>query len=465
MHLKRLLRSSPFRLAVAYVALFGSSALVLLAFIYWSTAGYMLRQADATIEVEITGLAEGYRSMGLLGLTRTIRERLSRTPAGPSVYLLVDGGYNPIIGNLDRWPAVEPDEQGWLNFRLGTQGVTEEGIAHRGRARVFSLQGGYHLLVGRDIHELEAMQALIRRTVGWGLALMALLAVIGGGLLSRSMSRRIGRINEAVDEIMAGDLSRRIPEGASGDDFDQLVENLNSMLARIENLMEGVRQVSDNIAHDLRTPLARLRNRLEVLRDLQPGEAGGGDTPNEQSQVVVEAIEEADTMLSAFNAILRIARIESGARRAEFDEFDITAVAGDVIELYEPLAEQKQQAIEVSLENSVVIRGDRDLLFQALANLVDNAVKYSPVGGRIRVSLANVPHEARITIADSGPGIPLAARTKVFQRFYRLDGSRGSSGSGLGLSLVQAVVLLHGGSIALEDDHPGLRVEISLPRH
>jgi len=170
-------------------------------------------------------------------------------------------------------------------------------------------------------------------------------------------------------------------------------------------------------------------------------------------------------MLSAFNAILRIARIESGARRAEFDEFDITAVAGDVIELYEPLAEQKQQAIEVSLENSVVIRGDRDLLFQALANLVDNAVKYAPVGGRIRVSLANVPPEARITIADSGAGIPPAARTKVFQRFYRLDDSRGSSGSGLGLSLVQAVVLLHGGSIALEDDHPGLRVEISLPRH
>ncbi len=459
-----LFRSSVFRLGMVYVALFGASVLLLLGFIYWSTAGYMLRQADATIEAEITGLAEGYRSMGLLGLTRTIRERLSGTPAGPSVYLLVDTGYNPIIGNLDRWPDVEPDEQGWLNFRLETQSVPEDGIEHRGRARSFRLQGGYHLLVGRDIHELEAMQALIRRTLVWGLAIMALLALIGGGLMGRSMSRRIGRINETIDEIMAGDLSRRMPAGASGDDFDQLIDNLNRMLERIENLMEGVRQVSDNIAHDLRTPLARLRNRLEVLKELQPGAAGGGEAPNEQRQVVVEAIEDADTMLSAFNALLRIARIESRARRAEFADLDLTAVAGDVVELYEPLAEEKQQAIEVNLERGVVIRGDRDLLFQALANLFDNAIKYTPVGGRIWVHLKDAPHEAQITIADGGPGIPTDSRAKVFQRFYRLDDSRGSSGSGLGLSLVQAVVQLHGGSIALGDNAPGLRVEISLPR-
>ncbi len=471
-----LFRSSVFRLGMVYVALFGASVLLLLGFIYWSTAGYMLRQADATIEAEITGLAEGYRSMGLLGLTRTIRERLSRTPAGPSVYLLVDTAYSPIIGNLDRWPDVEPDEQGWLNFRLGTQSVPENGTAHRGRARSFSLQGGYHLLVGRDIHELEAMQALIRRTLVWGLAIMAILALVGGGLMSRGMSRRIGSINATIDEIMAGDLSRRMPAGASGDDFDQLIENLNRMLERIENLMEGVRQVSDNIAHDLRTPLARLRNRLEVLKELQPeataaGEAPGADAAqddggeaNKQRQVVVEALEEADTMLSAFNALLRIARIESGARRAEFADIDLTAVAGDVVELYEPLAEEKQQAIEVNLEHGVAIRGDRDLLFQALANLLDNAIKNTPAGGCIALRLETTPGQAQITIADTGPGIPARSREKVFQRFYRLDDSRGSAGSGLGLSLVQAVVQLHGGSISLEDNSPGLCVMLSLPR-
>jgi signal transduction histidine kinase len=479
-----IVRSSVFRMGLVYVVLFGTSVLLLLAFIYWSTAGYMLRQADATIEAEITGLAEVYRSTGLLGLTRTIRERLSRTPAGPSVYLLVDVNNVPVIGNLDRWPDVEPDEDGWLDFRLGTQGSSEREDAHWGRARSFRLQGGYYLLVGRDIHELEAIQALIRRTVAWGLAIMSLLALVGGGLLSRSMGRRIGDINEAIAEIMSGDLARRIPAGESGDDFDRLIDNLNRMLDRIESLMEGVRQVSDNIAHDLRTPLARLRNRLETLGQMQHQTGAviettpdGGSklpecssphasdpAPDDWRTVVEEALADADGMLAAFNALLRIARIESGARRAEFTDFDLTAVAEDVVALYEPLAEEKRQEIEVDLEVGVTVRGDRDLLFQALANLLDNATKYTPPGGRLAVRLWSTESQVQVMIADAGPGIPAASREKVFQRFYRLDDSRGSAGSGLGLSLVRAVVQLHGGSISLEDNAPGLRVRVSLPR-
>jgi signal transduction histidine kinase len=456
--------------------LFGASVLVLLAFIYWSTAGYMLRQADATIEAEITGLAEGYRSTGLLGLTRTIRERLSRTPAGPSVYLLADASFVPVIGNLDRWPEVEPDAAGWLNFSLGTESSPGGEIVHRGRARSFRLQGGYFLLVGRDIYELEAMQARMRRTLGWGLAIMALLALIGAGLMSRSMSRRIGGINETIGEIMEGDLSRRIPEGSSGDDFDQLIENLNGMLERIEGLMEGVRQVSDNIAHDLRTPLARLRNRLETLGRMHSGadaEAGSGssedsppprtDSEDDRRQLLEQALVETDTMLSAFNALLRIARIESGARRAEFSDIDLTAVTDDVVGLYEPLAEEKDQTFDTEFDPNVSTRGDRDLLFQALANVLDNAIRYTPFGGRIQVRLEGTRREAWIEIADSGPGIPPDERDKVWRRFYRLDDSRGSSGSGLGLSLVQAVVQLHGGSVILTDNDPGLRVRISLP--
>ncbi len=446
----KLLRSSTFRLALIYMALFGASVLLLLGFIYWSTVSYMGRQTDAIIEAEIAGLAERYRLRGLVGLTNLIAERLSRKPAGSSIYLLADRGFRPLVGNLDRWPAVLETPNGWVIFRLEDEAV-DNGQVRRARARTFQLRGGFNLLVGRDMQELEAIQQLIVRTLIWGLAIMTILALAGGSMMTRSMMRRIETISATSREIMTGDLSRRIPTKGTGDDFDRLTDNLNSMLDRIETLMEDVRRVSDNIAHDLRTPLARLRTRLELLRMQKAG--------SEQLRETVEqAVSEADGLLSTFNALLRIARIESGSGRAGFTDVNLASMMRDVVDLYEPLAEEKHQHLRVRLTGDLRACGDRDLLFQAIANVIDNAIKYTPTGGTIEVLTDTNSNGGRITVADSGPGIPVQAREKVFERFFRLDASRTTPGSGLGLSLVAAVAKLHDIKVFLKDNRPGLRV-------
>ena len=452
MRITRLLRSSTFRLAVLYMALFGASVAVLLTFIYWSTAGYMALQTDDTIEAEVTGLAERYRLSGLDGLIRSIDERVSRKPNGDAVYLLTDDQLTPLIGNLDRWPRVARDSDGWLNFDL-EQATSEGEVTHRGRARPFTLRGGYRLLVGRDMQELDATRSLIVRAIAWGLAITVMMALAGGIMLSRRTMRRLEAINETSRRIMHGDLSRRIPTRSTDDDFDQLADNLNGMLDTIEQLMEDVRRVTDNVAHDLRTPLTRLRNRLENLK---------GDNDVDRSSVEA-ALADADGLLDTFNALLRIASIESGRRRAAFKNIPLDDVVRDVTELYEPLAEQKQQKLDVSVSDDVLVRGDRDLLFQAFANLLDNAIKYTPQGGNIRVSLENGASGPRIRIIDSGPGIPQQSRDQVFKRFFRLEESRHTPGNGLGLSLVEAVARLHNASIKLGGE-PGLDVSLAFPK-
>jgi len=447
----RLLRSSTFRLAVLYMGLFGASVAVLLTFIYWSTAGYMALQTDDTIEAEVTGLAERYGVSGLDGLVRSIDERLSRKPNGDAVYLLTDDQLTPLIGNLDRWPRVTRDSDGWLNFNL-EQATSEGEVTHRARARPFTLRGGYRLLVGRDMSALDATRTLIVRAITWGLAITVMMALAGGIMLSRSTMRRLEAINETSRRIMRGDLSRRIPTRSTDDDFDQLADNLNGMLDTIEQLMEDIRRVTDNVAHDLRTPLTRLRNRLEKLK-------GSGEADR---SAVEAALADADGLLATFNALLRIASIESGRRRAAFTSIALDDVLRDVTELYEPLAEEKQQKLDVALSENVHVRGDRDLLFQAFANLLDNAIKYTPQGGDIRVSLEKTAGGPRMRIIDSGPGIPERSRDQVFKRFFRLEESRHTPGNGLGLSLVEAVAKLHQASIVL-DGRPGLDVSLAFP--
>jgi len=448
---RKLLRSSSFRLALVYMALFSTSVVLLLGFIYWSTAGYMARQTDATIEAEITGLAERYRLTSLDGLVRSIGDRLKRNPVGSTVYLLTDADFRPIVGNLDRWPNIAPGEDGWLSIELEQASVGEEAV-HKARARTFVLRGGFHLLVGRDMHELTETRALIIRTLGWGFGITVLLGVAGGLMMSRSTMRRIEAINQTSREIIQGDLSRRIPSGGSGDDFDQLTENLNSMLDQIETLMDGVRHVTDNIAHDLKTPLTRLRNRLEAI-NMQENPAAAD---------VEIAIAEADSLLTTFNALLRIARIEAGHRVAGFENVRLSQLVRDVVELYEPLAHARQQGVSARVEEGIDVRGDRDLLFQAVANLVDNAIKYTPDSGRIEIVLERDDAAARISVCDNGPGIPPAERERVFGRFVRLESSRNAPGNGLGLSLVAAVAKLHRANVVLDGDD-GLRVSLSLP--
>lgn len=452
MRLAHLLRSSTFRLAVLYMALFGASVAVLLIFIYMSTAGYMAVQTDDTIEAEVTGLAERYGISGLDGLIRSIDERLSRKPNGDAVYLLTDDQLTPLIGNLDRWPRVAIDGDGWLNFSL-EQSTDDGDVTHRARARPFTLRGGYRLLVGRDMHALDATRTLILRAIAWGLAITVMMALAGGYMISRRTMRRLEAINETSRRIMHGDLSQRIPTRSTDDDFDQLAENLNGMLDTIERLMEDVRRVTDNVAHDLRTPLTRLRNRLEALK---------GDGSLDKSTVEA-ALADADGLLATFNALLRIASIESGRRRAAFEAVALDDLLRDVTELYEPLAEHKNQSLDVAVSGEVQVRGDRDLLFQAFANLLDNAIKYTPDGGGIRVTLEDSAAGPRIRIIDSGPGIPEASRDQVFKRFFRLEESRHTPGNGLGLSLVEAVARLHKANIRL-DGEPGLDVSLDFPK-
>ena len=457
MNRNKWLRSSSFRLALIYMALFGGSVLLLLTFIYWSTARHMAQQADATIEAEIAGLAERYQSSGLAGLTKTISERISRKPAGFSIYLLADNDFRRLVGNINRWPVVPTTRDRWLDFRLEGEGWPE-GEIHRARARAFQLRGGFHLLVGRDLHELQSTERLIVRTLVWGLAITLFLGLIGGSMMTRSIIRRIEAINQTGREIMAGDLSQRIPMDRSGDDFDELAGNLNAMLDRIAFLMEEVRRISDNIAHDLKTPLSRLKNSLELLSRRESGD------PDGRRALIEQSIAEADGLLSTFNALLRIARIESGERRSNFAKVDLQPLLRDVVEFYAPVAEERQQHLALSVSSAPPVYGDRDLLFQAFANLLDNAIKYTPPQGQIAVSLCIRQGRTWVTFVDSGPGIPDREREPVFRRFYRLEASRGLPGNGLGLSLVAAVAKLHDIHLELEDNAPGLRVVIAFPR-
>lgn len=415
----------------------------------------MTQQMDNTIEAEIQGLAERYDNEGLEGLTKLIADRVNRQQAtGNSIYLLTTYTLQPLVGNLDRWPKNASINNDWLEFALEVNEETNE--THLARARIFRLPGRYGLLVGRDIHQLTQAKRRIVQALTWGLAIMVLLAFIGGLVLSRRTVRKIERINQTTRSIMSGDLSRRMPVTDRNDDFDQVAENLNQMLDRIQTLMEDIRRVSDNIAHDLRTPLTRLRQHLEEARQ--------EENPNSRSAANLESsIREADSLLATFNALLRIARIEAGQITAGFGSLDFHTLLDDVVEFYEPLAEDKSQVLSVELEDNIVTWGDRDLLFQALANVIENAIKYTPKSGKILVTLAKANDQVLITIADNGPGIPEKEREKVFRRFYRLDQSRSTSGNGLGLSMVSAIVGMHRGEITLTDNHPGLKTEIRFP--
>ena len=448
-----LLKTSTFKLALIYMVLFAGSVLILLGFIYWSTVAYMSAQTDATIEADITGLAEQYRQRGLVGLEKTIAERMERDPNGSSVYLIATPTRQPLAGNLSPWPDTTAGPDGWLDFEFKE---AESGRIFQARARDFVLQDGLQLLVGRDTRELKATQALITNTLLWGLALTIALALLGGVVMSRGMMRRIEIINQASRNIMAGDLTERIPIRGSGDELDQLAANLNRMIDEIERLMNGIRHVSDNIAHDLRTPLTRLRNRLEQLQlDL--------DDASPQRESVEEGLADADHLLATFAALLRIARIEAGGHAANFELVEMAALARDAAELYEVLAEEKQLDFNMQIEGEITLSGDRDLLFQALINLLDNAVKYTPAGGSVALELKRSGDNAEIIISDTGIGIPEAERDKVGQRFYRLETSRSTPGSGLGLSLVKAAASLHNAELILDDNAPGLRVTLRLP--
>jgi signal transduction histidine kinase len=454
-HPNRLIRSSIFRLALIYLCLFSASVLLLAGFIFWSTTDSLTRQIDATIDAEITGLAEQFDQRGLLGLIRAIQRRSDPTAGTRGLYLLTDRNYAPLAGNLSRWPGAPPDAEGWTTFPLEYAEPENSGI-NLGRGRTFDLGGWYHLLVGHDMRERLLVAASIRESLAWAIAAVIGLSLIGGVLVSRKLLGQVDALNATSRDIMAGDLSRRVPVSGRNDEFDQLAGSLNSMLDQIERLLTSVKQAGDNIAHDLRSPLARLRSRLEVTLMERSG-------PEAYRQAIERTIAEADALLKTFNALLNIAQAEAGTARRHFDLVELKTLLSDVTELYEPLAEARRQTLALSAEDAIEVRGDRDLLFQALTNLLDNAVKFAPDGGQVTLALSQEADEVTVTVADNGPGIPKAARERVRERFYRLESSRSTPGSGLGLSLVAAVAALHGGRLSLDDNEPGLRARLRLP--
>jgi signal transduction histidine kinase len=454
--LRRLLETSTFRLALIFLASFGISALALLGFLYHETAGFMAGQTEETIQAEIAGLKEQYHREGLNRLREVINLRSELQPHRSSVYLLVDPFGRRVAGNLDRWPEVAPEPDGWLTFAVEVTPDGEKVEQRRARAKSFRLDEGFSLLVGREVEDRLQVEAQIRRTLGWGLALTLLLGLAGGFLMSRSMLGRVDAINRTTRRIMAGDLSQRIPLGGSRDEFDQLAANLNAMLDQIERLLGGMRQVTDNIAHDLRTPLNRLRSRIEVALLQQPGRA--------ETRALLEAtLADAQAMIATFNALLDIARAEAGSERGGFEEVDLTALGRDLADLYRPVAEDRQLTFEYHCLPGMALRANRHLLAQALANLLDNAVKYTPPGGCVRLDVGRGASGPVVTVTDSGPGIPEADRARVLQRFVRLDATRSTPGSGLGLSLVDAVAKLHGAELMLTDNRPGLKVSLAFP--
>jgi signal transduction histidine kinase len=458
----KLLKTSTFRLAVIYLALFAASAITLLAYVYWNTAGFLARQTDEAVEVEIAGLADQYRQGGLPLLVHTVIQR-SRDP-GQSLYLVLDPAGRVLAGTLDARPQVEPGPDGWFDFSYNRKTLdgTEVKAA---RARAFFLQEGFYLLVGRDVQERREIENLITNALIWAIGLTVALGLAGGLFMSRNMLARVDDINRSSRDIMEGDLSQRLPIAGTGDELDQLGRNLNAMLDQIEALMTGMRQVTDNVAHDLRSPLNRLRNRLEVTLMQEA-------SPEDYKLALEKTIAEADGLLGTFNALLMIARAEAGSLRDSMTWVDLSATLHDAAELYEPVAEENDLAFAVDVPEGLTIWGNRELLSQAVANLLDNAIKHGmpQTGNAARViEIAAAPDPARsgrgviLSVGDHGPGIPEEERQHVLERFVRLEASRNTPGSGLGLSLVAAVARLHGGVIELADNDPGLRVTLSLP--
>ncbi|MEY2525212.1 MAG: hypothetical protein QOJ66_3777 [Ilumatobacteraceae bacterium] len=455
-----LLQTQAFRIVLVYVLLFAFSVTALLFFTYWNTRRTLDSQTDQIIEAEITGLSEEYQHFGLQGLAETVRARSLHQ--GQALYLLSDGQHHAVAGNLDSWPQVSgvAGDMVEFDYERPLDGKME---ARRARGRVFNLAGDFVLLVAQDVHDRYLTERMFTTTLPWTVLLILVLGTAGGALMSRNMLRRLDSINRTSGEIIAGDLTRRVPLKGSGDEFDSLAENLNRMLDRIERLMKGLREVTDSVAHDLRTPLTRLRNRLE--ESAARLNAGGPLTSEKLAGEIERAIAETDQLIGTFNALLLIAETDAGTTRAAMSALDLSEVAADVVELYEPLAEEKKVGLTLIPGAPVVIDGNRSLIAQALANLVDNAIKYTPAGGMVRIRAAITGESVDLSVADSGPGIPLADRPRVTERFVRLEASRNSPGTGLGLSLVAAVAHFHRAELVLEDNVPsGLKAVLCFPK-
>ncbi|MDB5370242.1 MAG: Two component system histidine kinase [Roseomonas sp.] len=454
----RLLSSAGFRFALLFATLFLLAGLAFTGVLWWGTAGALDRQIDAAIRADAVALAERWRDAGDAAVSDAIGERLALDAEDQTVYLLTAPDGQRLAGNLEQLPdGFRPDVQ-WYGIALERDGISGEA-----RLFVLRLSDGSSLAVGRDIGEKVRLRALLTEGLAWSAGVAIFFAFAGAWLLRRALEARLAPAAATAALIAGGDLSPRVPLSGHEDEFDRLGQSMNTMLDRIAHLMEGVRGVSDAIAHDLRTPIARARSRLEEALD-------AADDPAALKGALERGIADLDNVTRVFQAVLRIAEVEAGARRAAFAPLDLVPLLVDAADLYGATAEEKGQALHTAWPATLPLTGDRDLLLQAVANLLDNAVKFTPPGGAISLEASWQEDAVLVRVSDEGPGLSQEDRSRVGERFFRADMARATPGSGLGLSLVRAVVQLHGGTLWFEDgqpdeggDRPGLAVCLRLP--
>ena len=456
--LAKLLRTTAIKLALIYLAALTLASGAVIVYLSQNTATVLRDQVVETVDAEIAGLADQYRIAGIRGLVASVEAR-SRRP-GASLYLVTDFAANQLVGNIEaldgRVFARESGELQRVSYTPPGGGEAREALV-----RVFQLSGGFRLLVGRDLQEQSYFRSLLAEAMRFWLLVLAGLGLVTWVFVSRRVLKRIDAMAATSGRIMSGDLSERLPIEGTGDEFDRLAVSLNAMLDRIEGLMQGLKQVSDNIAHDLKTPLTRMRNRVEEALRADSDAAIG-------HEALQRTIEDCDGLIRTFDALLRIARVEAGSSDAEQTDIDAAELMHEIAELYEPVVEDVRGTLTFTGVPGLALRANRELLVQAVINLVENALKYArgSADAELRIDLiAQAQAEMVVLVVrDYGPGIADGDKERVLQRFVRLEESRSASGSGLGLSLVAAVARLHGGRFRLMDADPGLRAELRLPR-
>jgi signal transduction histidine kinase len=446
--LAKTLTSSTFKLALLGIAVFGAIASAIFLYVYFATASYLRSQSDRAITAEYSRLIDVYAHSGRDGTIELIRQRMYDKTLADHVYILADPSSAVLAGNFRQWPSAVVSSSGWTEFRA--EGSPEFDRQPLVRGLLLTFPSGDRLLVGRDINDLRGFTAAIWTAAFSAIALMFAVAIAASILVTHRTVGRIEQINATSRAIMLSGPDKRIPLRGSNDEWDRVAENLNLMLDRIETLMGEVKQVSDNVAHDLRTPLTRMRGRLEKAYHSQR-------SAEHDQALIGEAIADLDAVLRIFSSITRIAQIEAQARTSGFRIVNLAEIANEVVELYDAAAEQDGTRLVRTGDRDVPVAGDRDLLFDALSNLVDNAIKHGRAGGHIVVRGENLDGCSVISITDDGPGIPADQHGLVFKRFYRLEQSRYAPGNGLGLSLVAAVANLHAARIEMSDNAPGLR--------
>lgn len=459
--LARIVKTFTFRLALVYVGLFSFSVILLFAFIYTYEMNRLQTQVVDYMRLQYTYLLDEYKQNGSVGVEARIKELIADDSDGNEIYLLVNQKYEKLAGNLNEWPAAAERESPfekeghWVRFHIEGAHSSPKGIEVK--AIMIPLSKWRYLLVGQSMQSNERIEQTIVQTFWASLIFTLMMAFIGAIIMTRSVMRRINVINRSAYTIMHGNLSVRIPFTKGGDEFDELSSNLNAMLDKIEMLLGSLSQFANNIAHDLRSPLNRIINRLDAgLRTIED--------ENPAKKLLEKNISDMQELVSTFNSILKISELEANTEFRSFEACDLHKIIGNLVEFYEPYAAEKGSRIESDIHGKLVIFGEKNLLTQAFANLLDNALKFTPQNGVVRISAITGKDHTDIVITDNGPGIPQEYRNKVFEKFFRLEQSRNTKGNGLGLSLVAAIARIHNADISLNDGHPGLSVNVSFPQ-